>query len=316
MVSDAQLVANVPAPGAAELGPLLAHAEALVDGYEAEGVVLIADFEGEMPGYGGEVVTAAFLPTAALDPQTLRRCLAGSQPTREVPTGLLVDLRCAAGINLVRRIMQSQAITKLIWGADMDMASLRYQELPRTLGIGSASVVDVQLGFSTPERRLGMARALERVPHALIEGLPGKKTIDFDTPHSRNRRALRFPLGDIEARYAADDLHRIEAILSSQVPDGGSYVEARRITEDVARALESDPAGLVKLESDLKWFAKMSGTRRQKRAVEIARHVVAVRARGAASGDAELPCARALEQVSPVLAKAGVIIPHDLGFAD
>merc|ERR1711939_1043037 len=115
--------------------------------------------------------------------------------------------------------MESSDIVKLIWGAVSDVQSLLHQEQPRRLGIQVRSLVDVQLGFSTHDRRLGLARIpRENVHQSLLAGLPAKEVIDFNSPHSENRRALPIPLSETAAKYAMDDLHRLEAVLRSQCP--------------------------------------------------------------------------------------------------
>ena len=124
--------------------------------------------------------------------------------------------------------MESPRITKLIWGADGDLISLRHQASLKS--IRASSVIDVQLGFSQPSRRLGMARMLESVPPRMMQGLPMKDhQINYD-PRARNMRCLRLPMNDRLACYSMDDLHRIEAILRTQTPPLGlGYARAKRI---------------------------------------------------------------------------------------
>jgi len=315
VVSSGQLVEAVPPPSSpAQVRRLVATVQQLVNGYEADRTVLVADFEGEMLGYGGELITAAFVPTPSVEPGTLRKLETDEDVFARY--GLLLDMRCDEGINLVRQIMESFRITKLIWGADSDISSLRFQAFPREVSVKPHHVVDVQLAFSTPSWRLGLARALAQVPSEITKALPDKKGIDFDGPHSKNRRALVLPLGEQEARYAADDLHRVEAVLRSLKPEGGTYQPAKAVTDQVAANLAADPAGLQKLERDLNWFKGLVGMKREKRAVEIARHVTAVRARKVQLlPQQEQFLTTALERVQPTLQDAGIVIPPDLSFA-
>eukprot|EP00931_Biecheleriopsis_adriatica_P018432 TRINITY_DN12921_c0_g1_i2.p1 TRINITY_DN12921_c0_g1~~TRINITY_DN12921_c0_g1_i2.p1 ORF type:complete len:326 (+),score=50.72 TRINITY_DN12921_c0_g1_i2:40-1017(+) len=245
VVSEAQLVQTVPVLDADRYQDLLTRLQAVVHALEAEQTVLLADFEGEMTGFGGELVTAAFMPTRSIDISTLQ-----AWPRAHLDrSGLLIDMRCPGGAQIVQRVMESPVILKVIWGADGDLTSLRHQDAPFPLGFKSRSVVDAQLAFSTPTARLGMARALERVPPELLARLPNKEWIDFDLPHSMNRRALRWPLREEEARYAVDDLHRLDVIVSTQIPESGGYVHALTMTDSIIGRIEGDPDGLVRTET-------------------------------------------------------------------
>ena len=51
----------------------------------------MTDFEGEMPGFGGELCTAAFQPTTTVDAYSL--CVRESDEGYSESIGLLVDLR-------------------------------------------------------------------------------------------------------------------------------------------------------------------------------------------------------------------------------
>ncbi|CAE7309116.1 cspA [Symbiodinium microadriaticum] len=149
----------------------------------------------------------------------LRAVLRGPSPGLSLPfgvllflrLGLLIDLRTDCCIQTFRPLMQSPWITKVMWGADADFESLMHQEIPISLNIHPQAVIDIQLAYSTGERRLAMARMLERVPAELLVDLPSKSQIDWHAHHSRNQRALHLPLSCAEATYAMDDLHRIEA---------------------------------------------------------------------------------------------------------
>ncbi|CAE8619449.1 unnamed protein product [Polarella glacialis] len=182
VVSSCQLVAGTRAPSEEELCLQKDTVMSFIDKWERDRVMMISDFEGEMPGHGGELVTAAFLPTIAVDKDNLA-CLpqVGQQPAA---LGLLVDLRSSLGVLVLKRVMESKAITKLIWGADADLQSLIFQALPAPLNVQPETVIDIQLAYSEPTRRLGMQRMLESVPANLVRGLPCKEQIDFDNFHS------------------------------------------------------------------------------------------------------------------------------------
>ena len=68
----------------------------------------------------------------------------------------------------------SHRIIKAVWGADSDITSLMHAPAANPLSISSSSLVDVQLGFCTPSKRLSMSKMLQRVPPKRIERLPSK----------------------------------------------------------------------------------------------------------------------------------------------
>eukprot|EP00397_Hematodinium_sp_SG-2012_P024780 GEMP01025833.1.p1 GENE.GEMP01025833.1~~GEMP01025833.1.p1 ORF type:complete len:283 (-),score=57.76 GEMP01025833.1:1225-2073(-) len=223
VISEEQLVVNVP-----ELGDEMASLTYSVAEYIRQlanrRAVVLADFEGEMPGFGGELVTACFQETLALGKDNLEPL----QPQHQSPMmGLFIDLRHSVGINLCAQIMENANITKVIWGAEGDLTSLRFQYLPREMSIQSQNVVDAQLAFSSPGKRLGMSRMLAKVPNHVLSMLPSKDIIDFDQAHAYNQRALPLPFSHEAALYSVDDLHRLEAVLRTQRPpicfsfDGG-----------------------------------------------------------------------------------------------
>eukprot|EP00930_Biecheleria_cincta_P083780 TRINITY_DN73289_c0_g1_i1.p1 TRINITY_DN73289_c0_g1~~TRINITY_DN73289_c0_g1_i1.p1 ORF type:complete len:473 (+),score=95.98 TRINITY_DN73289_c0_g1_i1:42-1460(+) len=311
VVSESQLVETVPVLEQPDYEDLLDQLSAIVDALEVEQAVLLADFEGEMTGFGGELVTAAFMPSRSIDRHTLQ-----AWPRVHVDrSGLLLDMRCRGGAELVRRVMESPRILKVIWGADGDLTSLRHQELPFCLGFRSSSVVDAQLAFSTPSARLGMARMLDRVPPEMTAQLPKKEWIDFDQPHSLNRRALRWPLREEEARYAVDDLHRLDIIVSTQIPDAGGYLPALQMTEQIVLRIENDPDGIVWLQNELVWFErKMPGVQRRSKAVQLARHIKSLRAKDAQLGPTWRFIGSLEANLSAELLKDGVVIPADASF--
>ncbi len=307
------------------------------------GLVLLADFEGEQPGFGGELSVAQFLPTSAIvaASSSSSSSSAGEQPnddngdagrrdnyyadlrthpdaanTQEL--GLLVDMRDAAGAAVVAAVMTARHVTKLIWGADGDLTTLRHKS-PGTGGIGaaSASVVDVQLCFSSPQMRLGMARAMLSVPQRFLAGgrLPAKDALKMDfTPRLHNRRCAAFPLSRPLAQYCTDDLHRIEAILRAKCPGTHAYAEAAAETEAVSAALESPHAPLQWLAKEMQWLGRKSGADKLIKQVEVYRgvlHIEQVFGRGLLAGDLQRlrQHKAALERGLPVK------IPADLSFA-
>jgi len=313
VVSSLQLVEGIEPPGHADLAVLTGNVTSYVEALKKEGAVVVADFEGEMPGHGGELVTAAFLPTGAVDRDTLKWLPAEGKP---VERGLLLDLRCGLGVKVLKEIMESTQITKLIWGADMDLQSLMHQKYPMMfLDVHPRQVVDVQLAFSEPNFRLGMSKMLERIPARFVEGLPSKGQIAFDEFHSRNRRAMALPLSRIHAAYAMDDLHRIEAILRSKPPPGGSYQRARDMTDVTVRQTREDPFGLKSLRTDMEWFKNKRGVGMLSMAVRIKRHILAMRARGGQVQQDNF-VAGAEAAVDAALDHAEVRIPEDLSFSD
>jgi len=324
VVSSLQLVEGVEAPGEEQLDRLMRAVMFYVEVLEKQGAVIIADFEGEMPGHGGELVTAAFLPTNAVDKATLKWEPRGMPRT----PGLLVDMRCRLGVKVAKKIMESTRLTKLIWGASADFQALMHQDSPVPLGMRPRETVDVQLAFSEPRRRLGMATMLERVPARFVEGLPAKDQIDFDAIYSRNRRALPLPLSRTTAAYAMDDLHRIEAILRSQAPPYGTYFFAACLTRETAEATRRDPLGAGSLQSKIARFRNRAeaisegktqlGVRQLAAAVRVKRHILSSRAKGVEAQQggffASSFLAAAEREVDALLKRNGVKVPADLSF--
>eukprot|EP00404_Azadinium_spinosum_P021654 CAMPEP_0180622640 /NCGR_PEP_ID=MMETSP1037_2-20121125/35793_1 /TAXON_ID=632150 /ORGANISM="Azadinium spinosum, Strain 3D9" /LENGTH=469 /DNA_ID=CAMNT_0022642903 /DNA_START=67 /DNA_END=1473 /DNA_ORIENTATION=- len=310
VLSEGQLVGSVRAPSSEEFQRLLRLVEQFV---EARRAVMLIDFEGEMPGYGGELTTAQLQLTSTVAAETLvPQALPCSQRFRA--PGLFIDLRSEPCIAMVRRVLESSAITKLGWGSEGDCQSLIYQELPVPLRISPVAVIDAQLAFDA-NYHISMARMLEHVPQHLLTGLPGKEQIDWDAFHSQNRRALPMPLGQRSAMYAIDDMHRMEAIIGSKAPPSGSYVAARAATETFMAELCADPCCLKALEQELMWFEKKDGIRKTVKAVEVARHVHAIRARGAKLGfSAQSFVERTEAAAAAELSRAGVLVPCDLSF--
>jgi len=321
VLSERDFVAGRRPPSREEWQGLQRTAATLVSFWVQRNAVVLADFEGEMPGIGGELCCAAFQRNLAIEPKGLRQ-LQSQGFCRDM--GLLIDLRCVEGVGLVRQIMESPAITKMIWGADGDVASLRYGPPAAPFSISSAQVVDVQLAFSTPSRRLAMAKMLERLPsEAKPVDLPSKDAaIDFTRSHAFNRRALQLPLPTQVATYAMDDLHRLDLVLQHQRPSGNAgYMQALNVTDALHCVLFQKP--VVYCSDQLRrWHVtlhKITGLGRQMKAVQIKRTMMALKRCVPADKIAtqlagtELAELQAIEaDADKALAEVDVIIPDDL----
>jgi len=286
----------------------------LVDHWESRGSLVLADFEGEFTGFEGELSTAAFMRTSAIDPKGLGP-LSGEASVGE--TGLLVDMRCPEGVLVVKRIMESARIIKAVWGADSDVTSLMHAPAANPLSIASSSVVDVQLGFCTPSKRLSMSKMLLRVPPKRIERLPSKASaVDFVSKQALNQRAIPFPLVRSAAVYAVDDLHRLDIVLRCQRPPAGNYMEARHHSEAFVCRLRSIPGSVAadKLQHYTHMLEHRKGLEKQAVAVKIKRHCLAVALRG--FGECLAPFQELREKADELLRKAGVTLADDLSFAD
>lgn len=273
-------------------------------------------------GWGGELLTAQFLVTEALDSETLART--GHENNNE-RTGLFIDARCPQGAELVRMIMESDQLTKLIWGADGDLVSLRHQGcLPvaaaRYASIFPTNVVDVQLAFSDETHRMGMARMIERVPRSnpILRRLPSKDlSPTFYSSFGKNKRCFPIPLSNELALYSVDDLHRIEVILQTQQPDMRNYTQAKQKTLTIIGSLESPTGSVVKwVDRERRYFGRKYGSKKQEKAVQVARAVRhAELAFGASlSRQDKRDLDRALKTVTMALSENGVDIPDDLSF--
>merc|ERR1711964_718754 len=127
---------------------------------------------------------------------------------------------------------------------------------------------------------------LERVPQEAVAELSKRSAMDFDTPHSRNRRAMPLPLDDNAATYAVDDLHRLEIILRSQTPRSGNYFDARNQTNAFTCRMLHDAAGtsaekMQQLQSSLQRCK--TDVQKLTIAVRVKRHMLALRILGHAS---------------------------------
>eukprot|EP00931_Biecheleriopsis_adriatica_P011348 TRINITY_DN112432_c0_g1_i1.p1 TRINITY_DN112432_c0_g1~~TRINITY_DN112432_c0_g1_i1.p1 ORF type:complete len:450 (+),score=76.62 TRINITY_DN112432_c0_g1_i1:38-1351(+) len=310
VVSDRQLVDGVPTPSSAEWKELLALCTEIVKSWDVRGAVLLSDFEGELTGLEGELISAAFQRTLVVDSKSLRP-LHSTGVNRDM--GLLFDLRCSESIALVKRIMESDMICKMIWGAAGDVTGLRFTPVKQPLAIQSACVVDVQLAFSSVGRRLSMAKMLERLPSKAISGLPDKSCMDFASAHAFNRRAFSLPLQTTAAAYAVDDLHRLDAVLQHQKPGHGTYLEAQRQTSALHSALLQRPvAGAAeRLSAFHAALANKDGLERQVAAVRIKRHLLALKRLGE-------PCTEFSvmeKEANAILVPAGVHVANSLCFS-
>lgn len=322
VLSEGQFVEGVRAPTPEEFDALLVFAEAFAMGLELKHATLIADFEGELPGFGGVLTTAQFQLTSTLDPDELvPRPVPRGQLFRS--PGVLVDLRNERCIGFVRHLMESPAITKVIWGAINDCQGLLYQKRPVSLCIDPSCVVDVQLAYSGGRNRMGMAAMLQDVRQELLEGIPDKEQIDWDAFHSRNEQALQFPLQRSHALYAVDDMHRIEAIIGSKSPPGGTYAGALDATENNLRLWRADVLCLGTLRERRERLERLEGARKMTKAVETMRHVIALRATiDASAGSLTLSAedeafvAEAQDAAGEILREAEVVVPEDLSFQD
>mmetsp|Transcript_128720 Transcript_128720/g.412346 ORF Transcript_128720/g.412346 Transcript_128720/m.412346 type:complete len:473 (+) Transcript_128720:74-1492(+) len=310
-VSSMPFIQGLEAPAdAAAFASLCRLVQSYVEVCSARGATFIADFEGEMPGYGGELVTAAFLATDAFDEVS---CSPKDVKVVDKSWGLLLDLRSPACAQIVKHIMESPTIHKIMWGATGDVQSLMYQQAPFPLAIHPVAIVDIQLAYSKPELRMGMRRMLEQVPTSLLTNIPDKGQIDFDKFHVLNQRAMPLPLNRSNAVYAIDDLRRIEAILKSQVPPGRSYKVARARTLQSILEIAGDKLGLKDLRDSEMYFQrskKIGGVRCQAKAVALMRHIQSLRLRGE-NITTELDT---IERDAAAVLPNGFVIPEDLSF--
>ena len=164
-----------------------------------------------------------------------------------------------------------------------------------------------------------MARMLERVPRSAVKGLPGKDLPgDFYAPKARNRRCVALPMSRTFTLYAVDDLHRIEAILCTQSPSGGSFRAAKAETDRGVQQLEGPEGGITWLHNEMQYYSRTRGQQKTGKAVQIARavrHMEMVFA-GTLTPAQRLSLSRSTELITPELRSRGVAIPDDLGFAD
>mmetsp|Transcript_23439 Transcript_23439/g.50672 ORF Transcript_23439/g.50672 Transcript_23439/m.50672 type:complete len:300 (-) Transcript_23439:112-1011(-) len=238
----------------------------------------------DLPGFlldllhrGGLLEVAQFLPTTNVD-STLHK----TSSSTPADLGLLVDARCDLGVRVIRRIMESPSLTKLIWGADADIISLTHHA---HLEITCRSVVDVQLAYCDPSKRLGMAKMLQSVVHPQLHLLPRKEKNDTQYhPQARNCRCCVYPLDAKSALYSMDDVHRIDMILNTKTPFSGSYNDAKNTTERYFLTAQNTPdAALAFLNNELQFYDRKYSMAKSCAAVQYARGCVAIELRFASS---------------------------------
>ena len=281
---------------------------------------VLADFEGECPGFGGELTVGQFLLTNSVHPATYavdRTAADAGEP------GLLINMLEAEGAALVKLLMGNAKLAKIMWGTDGDIVSLRHQH---NLGVVCRNVVDVQLQYSTPSRRLGMARALQRLSYndRRLQSIPSKTgNLDF-TPRIYNKRILPFPMSRAVARYSMDDLHRVEALVCGL---GHRTVEdGKRRVDTFVTTMERDggiDAAVTRLEEEMYYFRKKWGDPKLIKGVEILRSVLHIQQ---AFGQHQQPQLRMSEHqqhrvrttqqmLVQSLRNTRAVIPADLSFA-
>ena len=204
---------------------------------------LVIDFEGEMLGHGGFMVSGAL--RFVNDTTTC---------------GLLIDMEYEPGIDLMRSILENDVHQKIIWGAESDCCSLLHQKRPRRIDITPEKIYDIQLRFSeinqafryNPIRRLSLKKALDilasKSPH-LLKDLPEKDCIDWNAAYAKNHRVLTRPLGKKNMSYALDDLCRIEMVIQrqDQLHTFQTIEDTEQITNSLLKSWIDDPNGI-------RWF--------------------------------------------------------------
>jgi len=329
VVSDCELVSGVPPPRDNELHDLLLLLLGFFAGCEAfPGAAVLADFEGEFLGHGGELTTAQLQPTAVLNGETLvprnePYSMSASATTGSPRAlGFLLDLRCPSIVQVLREIIQSRKITKLMWGASRDVESLMYQKVRIPMQMRPRGILDCQMAHTVGSgslRRKGMARALNELAPRVSQQLPEKDQISWVTYQSQNLRAFEPPLDVKRAAYAMDDLHRLEVILAHGSITRREFSAARSATKRLLKAIRGDPLGLQPLKEESHRYDRFSRhhDKRLAQAVKLMRHVHAIRSqRRAAELDAEAKqlVASVESKVQSALAHENVTVPADLSF--
>jgi len=225
--------------------------------------------------------------------------------------GLLVDLRHQMCANLLRQVMESAQITKIMWDAETTCQSLMYQQHPCSLGIQPVAVVDAKIAFNNLPLDSMLAHARKR----LTRGLPRRDLVETDALQASNRRVAALPLSFLGAAQRIDDVHRIEAILLSKAPPMGSYAEAREATDRMLGDLRCDPCGIRTLGVHMGMFEASGGVKRTAIAVAILRHIFSLRLRGADLGCERNAVEEMGREVAAELFRAGVVVPEDLSFS-
>lgn len=198
--------------------------------------------------------------------------------------------------------MESTRLTKIMWGADGDLYSLMHQKQPMPLEMQPREIIDVQLAFSEPGRRVAMKRMLEKCRCSL----PDKDQIDFDTPHSRNQRSMPLPLSANSAVYSVDDLHRIAVILQQHRVPHWDLTKAKSMT--ILQQIANDQHGLKALSEEWVWFCKKRGLKKQVAAVKLQRHIHA--SRRSLDSEAGMPAYQKDRLIEELKQKENQVRPH------
>ncbi|GMI12986.1 hypothetical protein TrVE_jg4262 [Triparma verrucosa] len=322
---EVQFVRDVPIPTPSVFSTVKEAATAIVEDWIRRKCVLLTDFEGENMGWGGDLTCAQFLPTSTVDGETKEFVHSDSSWSSDTinETGLLVHSKCEFGKQLIKRVMESSACTKLIWGADADLASLRHQiDLPN---INSKRVIDVQLCFSEKTRRLGMGKMIENVrcvrPRE-VAMLPNKEREEYYfLPSTRNMQSTELPYTKEFVYYAMCDLHRIELILRTAHQDLLHSLEevAEMTAEDIRRLDEAGAEVCCEfLRTESPYYENKWGLRRMEKTIQFARSVKHCRVACAdqMTEDIDATLTEIEQLVAPDLEKLNVVVPNDLSFAD
>ena len=113
-----------------------------------------------------------------------------------------------------------------------------------------------------------------------------------------------------------DDLHRVDAILRTQDPYGGTYERARIATRSFQYELSQPSHALRWFCYEMGYFSRKYGLKRKTKAVEFARafhHIRAVFRDRLSEGD-ERTLIHHFTEVSRVLEEEGIVVKEDLSF--
>ncbi len=292
-----------------EYTELLGHITSAVSGMDSNSF-MFADFEGEMPGFGSDISVAQFMRTSAMQHDRSEKKKTSLPPPESV--GYLFDLRDAGGVLMTKRIMESSAVSKIIWGATGDLTSMRHQK--SLGGIRPKNVMDIQLAYSRPGRLLGMAKMLDqRVPYSFKKQLPGKDIHQDWSPRAYNRRCVPLPISRGFALYAMDDLHRIDAIVRSQDMALRRYLATKEETKRFIVSIETASGALKSLFYNFKFFERKHGMQKKIKAVEFTRQIINIL--GIFGSSLSANEARKIDQIKKSIQPYLVCeVPNDLSF--
>ncbi|GMH62982.1 hypothetical protein TrLO_g10668 [Triparma laevis f. longispina] len=269
---EVQFVRDVPVPSPESFDAVKHAANAIVDDWIANERTLLTDFEGENMGWGGDLTCAQFLPTVTISNNEFNPNPASDfDSPLSNETGLLIHSKCEFGKQLIKRVMEARNCTKLIWGADADLTSLRHQlDLPK---INSQNVIDVQLCFSEKTKRLGMGKMIENVRQMRpqdVAMLPDKERHEYYfLPSTRNMQSTELPYTKEFVYYAMCDLHRIELILRTAHHDlQHSLTEVAEMTAEDIVKLDTAGASVCCefLRTESPYYENKWGLRRMEKA--------------------------------------------------